>query len=168
MALILVFLLFWSEGFEKDVKFQPSTPNSCQINYIKMDETGRKGIVHLAGNPDKRGLCSAWFYVDGLPEKGRDNLRIFLRGNGKRIKIRVYLREKLNIYREVKGVFKTTGTWQVVSLSLSDSKPVWSSNFPQALTPDKNPDLFIFIENDEPGPFDVLIDQIKVGEENGE
>jgi len=164
LLLVLTFLTLWYEGFDEGINnFSLTNPNLCEINYIEKDVTGRSGIIHIKGNPEKKGLASAWLYVDKVQNiSKRSRLSLFLKGNGRKIRIRLYWKQRLNHYLEVKKTVITSGSWEEIVLFLSNSKPIWSSNFPTALTPEKKPDLFLFIENAEPGPFDILIDEINI------
>lgn len=156
----LINLLLWKEDFiQNTIKLIPDNRNPVRITYN--DTTG---CVHIEGNPENIGRSSCWLYIEKLPELDKNAyLSIYLKGDNKLVRFRIILKEKSKRpYYYLTKIIKCKNEWSEIKIFLKDGVRLLSSNYPYALTPDKEPDLFLFIENGEPGIFSIYIDKIRV------
>lgn len=126
------------------------------------------GKAFLTANPKEEGWASAWMYVEKLGQVPREaSLALTLKGNGRSLRLRYfYLGPDPGLYYSSTEYVNTNGKWQTIRLPLTKSGPFFSSNFPWAMVPDKRVQLYLFIENGEPGPFEVTLSRVSL--EKGE
>jgi hypothetical protein len=160
MITIFMFLttfIIWQENFN-----EPTSALSQLYDY-HVDILQQDGKITLTANPQFEGFASAWLYVDKeISFCNDDALEIRIRTNENVVRIRYFLREKCHGYYAAEEVIDTDSEWQDLIIPLKRTKVVSGTEFPTALTPGKNPALYLFIENGEPGNFDVQIDQISI------
>jgi hypothetical protein len=77
-------------------------------------------------------------------------------------------REGRRVYFGGEEVIGADREWQEVEIPFSEGKPFYSSNYPYALTPGREPCLYLFIENRFPGEFDVELEGISVFRPGGD
>jgi hypothetical protein len=120
------------------------------------------GQTVLTANPNEEGWASAWMYQEkiGKVPVGTE-LALTLKGNGRSLRLRYfYLGPDPGLYYSSTEYVKTDGQWQTVRLPLSQAGPFYSSNFPWAMVPDKRVEFYLFVENGEPGPFQVTLSRV--------
>jgi len=124
-------------------------------------ESGSETILHLKGAGVKKADVALWTYVEKLPPlKGNEKLMLKVRGNGK-IRITAYIKIN-NDYRSLRTFAILGPFWNDVVLPLKNSKALWTSNFPYALIPEKDIDLYLFIENAQAGSIDLFLKDIQM------
>ncbi len=153
VPLILLSLVTWQADLSPGLttlQAQPSYPVAI---------ASQAGQWVLTANPSEEGWASAWMYQEKLgPIPQGAALKVTLRGNGRSLRLRYfYLGPDPGLYYSSTEYVKTDGKWQTVSLPLSQAGPFYSSNFPWAMVPDKRVEFFLFVENGEPGPFEVTL-----------
>lgn len=161
MILISLFIfssMLWQETFTD------TTLTMSQLYDYYVDISSKEGKVFLKANPESEGFAAAWFYVDEDIAFGSfDVLKLVIKVNDNNARLRyLYRREGRKVYFGGEEIISHSEQWQEVEIPLGEAKPFYSSNYPYALTPDKNPCLYIFIDNKWPGYFDVEIDSIYV------
>lgn len=161
MILISLFIfssMLWQETFTD------TTLTMSQLYDYSIDISQKEGKVFLKANPESEGFAAVWFYVDeDIAFSSDDILKLVIKVNTNKVRFRyLYRREGRKVYFRGEEVISPDEQWQRVKIPLGEAKPIYSSNYPYALTPDKNPCLFIFIDNELPGYFDVEIDSIYV------
>jgi len=161
MILISLFIfsfMLWQETFTDTI------PTMSQLYDYSVDISSKEGKVFLKANPESEGFAAAWFYVDEDIAFGSfDVLKLVIKVNDNNARLRyLYRREGRKVYFGGEEIISHSEQWQKVEIPLGEAKPFYSSNYPYAFTPDKNPCLFIFIDNELPGYFDVEIDSIYV------
>lgn len=161
MILISLFIfssILWQEDFTD------TTLVMSQLYNYSIDISRKEGKVFLKANPDSEGFAAAWFYVEeDIAFSPFDFLKLVIKVNANKARFRYfYRREGRKVYFRGEEVISRGEQWQKIKIPLKEAKPYYSSNYPYALTPNKNPCLFIFIDNELPGYFDVEIDSIYV------
>jgi len=165
VAFLVTLIILWGESFDKGKgNFVSCERNPSEVSFLKVDETGRYGIVSIRGTPSEIGRSCAWIYFEEpLKIKESHSLVLTLRGNGRKIRVRVYfLKDGRLPYYAVEKTVETSKEWERLEIPFSEGLPIWSSNFPMALVPGRRPPIFLFIDNGEPGPFEVYLDEIAV------
>lgn len=160
MITIFMFLstfILWQEDFT-----EPTSVLSQLYDY-HVDIKQQEGKVTLTANPQFEGFASVWLYVDReISLCNDDALEIRIRTNENVVRIRYFLREKCHGYHAAEEIIDADSAWQDVVIPLQRTQLLSGTEFPTALTPGKNPALYLFIENGEPGNFNVQIDQISI------
>ena len=158
IVLILASTVLWHEDFTENVS------TFSQLYDYNVDISHEDGIVTLIANPQFEGFASAWFYVEG--EAGyhtNDVLAMRIKVNANTVRLRYFFRKKtFKEYYAGEQMIQTAEEWQTVQIPLRNATPFFGMEFPAALTPDKTPVLYLFIENAAPGAFNVELDQISI------
>ncbi len=153
--------LIWEEDFTNDLA------TVRQLYNYTISIAHKKGAVSLQGSPQKEGGSTAWFYVDQSEKRGyftKDHvleLNLTVPLNKARISY-YYMLEGAAYYHGGQIIVEPKEESQTIEIPFAQAKPFYSGNFPYALTPNKVPALFVFIDNLEPGAFEVLVDRIAV------
>lgn len=158
IILIMASTLLWQEDFDHDVS------TLSQLYDYKVDISQEDGIVKLMADPQFEGFASAWLYVEGEAGFGTtDALVMRIKVNANPVRLRYFFRKKAcKQYHAGEYIVQPTGEWQTVQIPLRNATPFFGMEFPAALTPDKAPVLYLFIENAVPGDFSVELDRILV------
>lgn len=160
--MIFLSLLFctvlWQEDFVSD-----NLPVQQLYEYtvnIQLED----GNLHLKGNPEAEGFSCAWFFLDNGPQLNENNtIEIYIKVNGTETRLKYFYKKQGSpVYWGQEIVIQQGTDWQKIKIPLIQAKPFYSSNFPFALTPDKTPTLYFFIDNLTPGNFDTEIDYISI------
>ena|GEM_PF-1452911 len=168
---IFIFIMFssilWGEKFTgKTGRWISDQRNPVKIIYSPRGIKDTLGYVHMEGNPEDVGRSSAWFYVKKIPGISTSSyISIRLKGNGNLLRFRILFKNKGEkpYYYLIKYVYSPK-EWKDIKIYIKDARPIWSSNYPYALTPLLSPDFFLFVENGKPGKFSVYIHEVKVEE----
>jgi hypothetical protein len=161
MLLLCLFVLtpvLWQEDFIDGIA------TMSQLYEYEIEISHLDGKVILNGNPQFEGFSSAWFYLDSeILFSENDILELKIKVNNNKMRLNYFYRKKGSpVYYAGEEIISASEDWQQIKLPLMCAKPFYSSNFPFALTPDKTPALYIFIDNLLPGTFNVEIDKISV------
>ena len=119
------------------------------------------GEVSLENNG---GFSSVRYFMNDMPIKPENNIRIRLKGDGKTYQLRI----KNNRRYEYAYMheFKTTGEWQEIEVQANEMYPIYRGN--RLNRPNYNHDsineLSFLIGNGKPETFQLLIDRIEVVE----
>ena len=160
--IFLTLFIFSSILWQED--FTDTTVSMNQLYDYSIDISYEEGIVSLTAHPQLEGGAAAWFYVDeDITFSADDVLRVVIRVRENEVRLR-YLcrREGRTVYFGGDEVISPGAEWQRIEIPLTEAKPFYSSNYPYALTPGKEPCLFIFIDNLVPGDLDVQLDNVSV------
>lgn len=160
--MIFLSLLFGSVLWQEE--FIDARLSVQQLNEYTVNIQLYNSCLYLKGNPEAEGSSCAWFYLDKDIKLTEDEiLEIYIRVIGVNTRLK-YFYEKQNsaVYWGSEVIVKASPEWQKIKLPLSEAKPFYSSNFPFALTPDRTPVLYLFIDNFTPGYFDTEIDYIAI------
>ncbi|MEO0094657.1 MAG: hypothetical protein ABIL46_07490 [candidate division WOR-3 bacterium] len=155
---LLFNVVLWHEDFVND------NLSVQQLYEYTVDIRMEEGNLQLRGNPGAEGFSCAWFYLDDSIQLTEDDLiemRIKVTGVETRLKY-LYKKKGSPIYWGQEIIVYTDTDWQKIRIPLKQARPFYSSNFPFALTPDKTPTLYFFIDNFTPGNFDTKIDYISI------
>lgn len=165
VSTIITFNL-WTSNFATGIEpFQSNPRNPVNIYHTKEGALNSKGTVKIIGTPNLPGRASAWMYIDSTPCSPNTIVSFFMKGNNKKVRFRIlYKKPGSNSYLYLKTILTIKTEWQKIEIPLKDAKPLWSSNYPYALVPGKNPDFFLFIENGDSGQFEVIIDEMAIEE----
>ena len=158
ISLLIISSMLWRKEFTDTV------PAMSQLYYYSVDINCDEGKILLKANPQFEGFASAWFYVDEDITFNSDGiLEMVIKVSDNEVRFRYFYRkEGHEVYFAGKEIISSDKQWQKVEIPLGEAKPFYSSNFPFALTQDKKPCLYIFIDNKLPGNYDVEIDRISV------
>jgi hypothetical protein len=158
LTLFILSSILWQEDFTD------TTVSMSQLYDYSIDISYEEGIVSLAAHPQLEGAAAAWFYVDeDISFSADDALRVVIKVRESEVRLRyLYRREGRTVYFGGDEVISPSDEWQRVQIPLTEGRPFYSSNYPYALTPGKEPCLFIFIDNLVPGDLDVQIDNVSV------
>ena len=149
-------VILWQEDFVQ------TAGGLQQLAHYKVRIENRDGRVILTGNPAREGHSSAWLAIDQLDLTGKELIKIRLRVDRNRLRIRYFpFDPKRRIYLEGRRYMDTSG-WVEITIPLSDATPFPSLKFPYLLKPNQRPALYLFFENDRPGPFRIEIDRITI------
>ncbi|MCX7994446.1 MAG: hypothetical protein N3A65_01565 [candidate division WOR-3 bacterium] len=160
----MVFAVFLFSTVLWQIDFLEDSPSFQQLYEYTINIQQEDGILHLTGNPDAEGFSSAWFYLDNGMQLKEDNIiEISMRVKGVATRLKYLYRKKGSaVYWGQEIIIEKSTQWQKIILPLQQAKPFYSSNFPFALTPDKTPVIYFFIDNLIPGNFDTEIDYISI------
>jgi len=160
--IFISFCIFSSILWQED--FTDTTLVMSQLYNYSINISHKEGKAFLIANPDSEGFAAAWFYVEeDIAFTPLDVLNLVLKVNANKARFKYfYRREGRKVYFRGEEIISPSEQWQKIEISLKETKPYYSSNYPYALTPNKNPCLYIFIDNELPGYFDVEIDSIYV------
>ena len=159
LTLFIFSSILWQEDFADTTAVAVS-----QLYDYSIDVSQEEGIVSLTANPQLEGGAAAWFYVEeDIAFNADDLLRIVIKVRDNDVRLRYfYRREGRKVYFGGDETIRPSAEWQRVEIALADAKPFYSSDYPYALTPGKQPCLYLFIDNMLPGNLDVEIDNISV------
>jgi hypothetical protein len=145
-------------------EFADTTEVIRQLYDYSVEIASEEGIVSLKANPQFEGFAAAWFYVDEDIAFGCDDvLQVVIRVNDNAVRLRYFCRmDGCDVYFGGEITISQTEDWHKVEIPLRDAKPYYSSEYPYALTPGKKPCLYVFIDNELPGNYDVELDRISV------
>ncbi len=151
-------VLLWQEDFAEDIS------TMSQLYDYTVNITHENGRVYLKADPQSEGFASAWFYVDDNIVLSSENIvALDVKINDNKVRLRYFYRKRSrSVYFAGEEIIGPDSKWRRVTIPLEQAKPFYSSNFPYALTPNKSPALFLFIENALPGHFDVEVDRISI------
>ncbi len=155
--LIIAFVV-WVTNF-KDKKLEIK-----QLENYKIEIHNTEQGIALKGDPEEQGFSSAWFYIpENIEISTNDTLSIKMKVIKNAVRLRYFLlSEDKRVYLlGIKYIYESK-KWQEIEIPLEDSRPFYSSNFPWSLLPDKEPSMYIFVENQYPGEFYVKISSVKV------
>jgi hypothetical protein len=158
IVLILASAVLWQEDFTDNVS------TLSQLYDYNVAISHEDGIVTLTANPQFEGFASAWLYVEGeVGYHTSDALEMRIKVNANTVRVRYFFRKKTcKEYYAGEQMIQTAEDWQTVQIPLRSATPFFGMEFPAALTPDKTPVLYLFIENAAPGDFNVELDRISV------
>jgi len=157
IVLILASALIWQEDFTESIS------TMSQLYDYSVEIVHQEGIVRLKANPQFEGFASAWMYLDENLRFEDATLRLRVKVNANTVRLRYFFRrETAKCYDAGEHTIEVSEGWQEISLPLESGRPFYGSEFPRALTPDKNPAMYIFIENAMPGYFEVELDRISI------
>jgi hypothetical protein len=158
IVLILASTLLWQEDFDNNVS------TMSQLYDYNVDISHKDGKVTLTAHPQFEGFASAWLYVDGdVGFDAGDVMELRIKVNANAVRLRYFFRKNVcKQYHAGEYNIPAAEEWQTVEIALRDATPFFGTEFPAALTPDKTPTLYLFIENAVPGDFDVELDRISV------
>lgn len=162
ISLFILSSIFSSMLWQED--FTDTIPPMSQLYDYSIDISSEEGKVFLKGNPQFEGFAAAWFYVDeDIVFSSDDVLEVVIKVNDNNARLRYFCRmDGCEVYFAGQKIISSDEQSQKVEIPLGETKPYYSSNYPYALTPGKKPCLYIFIDNELPGNFDVEIDRISV------
>ena len=156
-------LLFFSLSLESGImnfRSGERLPSSVSIlsNYLSGERCAR-----ISGYSEKKGGTLAWTYVEDLPDDlSEARFLLKVRGRGP-LRASVYFKKgKDRPYYFLRKEVYLEDSSETLIFPAEEAKPIWSSNFPDALLPDKSVDLFLFIDNFSPGSLDVYIEKFEV------
>lgn len=156
IELFLINLILWKGDFK--------SLNIRQLyDYTISIQVSDEGLI-LKGKPEDEGHSAAWLYLpENLKILSSDTLFIKIKVNKNTVRLRYfYLSEDERVYLLGIKYIESARDWQEIIIPLNCAKPFYSNNFPWSLVPDKKPSMYIFIENNYPGDFDVEIKNIKL------
>lgn len=155
---LLLGAILWQEDFIND-----NLPIQQLYEYTVNIQV-KDGYLHLKGNPEAEGFSCTWFFLDnGLQFTGDHIIEIYLKVNGTETRLKYFYKKQGSpVYWGQEIVVQQSTAWQKIKIPLNQAKPFYSSDFPFALTPDKNPVLYLFIDNLTRGNFDTVIDYISI------
>ena len=158
IILILASTLLWQEDFTDNAS------TMSQLYNYSVEISHEDGIVTLIANPQFEGFASAWLYVEGdVGYHTSDALKMRIKVNANTVRLRYFFRKKIcKEYHAGEQMIQTAEDWQTVQIPLRNATPFFGMEFPAALTPDKTPVLYLFIENAAPGDLNVELDWISV------
>lgn len=158
LTLFIFSSILWQEDFSD------TSMTMSQLHDYSIDISYEEGIVSLTAHPQFEGGAAAWFYVDEEVSFSADDvLRVVMRVRENEVRLRyLYRREGRKVYFGGDALISPGPEWQRVEIPLTEGRPFYSSNYPYALTPGKEPCLFIFIDNLLPGDLDVQLDNVSI------
>ena len=158
IVLILASTLLWQEDFDDNVS------TMSQLYDYNVEISHEDGKVIITARPQFEGFASAWLYVDGdVGFDAGDALELRIKVNVNTVRLRYFFRKKTcKQYHAGEYNIPAAEEWQTVQIPLDNATPFFGTEFPAALTPDRTPILYLFIENAMPGDFDVELDRIAV------
>lgn len=162
IELFLINLILWKNDFK--------SLNVRQLYDYKISIQVSDERLILKGEPEDEGHSAAWLYLpENLKILSCDTLFIKIKVNKNTVRLRYfYLSEDKRVYLLGIKYIESSKDWQEILIPLDSAKPFYSNSFPWSLVPDKKPSMYIFIENDYPGNFDVEIKCIELkGEREG-
>ena len=164
-ALITASTVLWMDDFKPDTEIWVADQrNPVSISYFPISNGDTIGYTHIEGNPKDVGRSSAWLYVDKIPNLSTASfVSLKVKGNGNLVRFRILFKNLGKTpYYYLQQNIRIADDWKEIKISSQNAHPIWSSNYPYALTPGLSPDFFLFVENGEPGSFSVEIDKIEV------
>ncbi len=158
MIYFIMAIFVWEISF-KDKKSEIKQLLNYKVEIHKKEE----GIL-IKGEPEEEGSSSAWLYApENIEISTNDTLIIKVKVLKNTLRLRYFLlSEDKRVYLLGIKYINESKEWKEIEIPLKDSKPFYSSNFPWSLLPDKKPSLYIFMENQYPGEFQVKISSVKV------
>lgn len=170
--ILFIFLLLCSPVLLHE-DFTDTITTMSQLYDYSIDVSSKEGKVFLKATPHFEGFAVAWFYVDkDIVFTSEDVLELVIKVNDNKARLRYFCRiDGREVYFAGEEIISSNEQWQEIEIPFKEAKPFYSSNYPYALTPDKKPCLYIFIDNELPGNFDVEIDRVSVfrpGSDEGE
>ncbi len=166
IILLTLFSILWKNDFTETQEGWVSDPkNPVEITHILEEDS--TGYVFIQGEPEDVGRSSAWLYIEELSLLDENSyLSIRTKGNENLLRIRVFFKKKgKKPYYHLTKFVNAPKEWTNIEIYLKDANAIWSSNYPDFLTPSLSPDFFLFVENGEPGSFSVYIDKLEIMEE---
>jgi hypothetical protein len=164
VALLIVSAVLWQERFVDGV----SSMNQLYDYTVDIVHEGEKVLLQAVLQEDE--YAAAWFSSDvanPFPEHAR--VRLLVKVNSNTVRLRLFCRRHgHSVYFTSTRNIAASEHWQTIEVSLHDTRPFYSSNFPASLTPGREPALFLIIENAHPGLFNMEIDDILVLEQQEE
>lgn len=164
-ALICTSTVLWMDDFKSDTGIWVANQrNPVSISYFPINNGDTIGYVHIAGSTEDVGRSSAWLYVEKIPALSTASyVSLKVKGNGNLVRFRILFKNLGKTpYYYLQQNIRIADDWKEIKISFKNAHPIWSSNYPYALTPGLSPDFFLFVENGEPGSFSVGIDKIEV------
>jgi hypothetical protein len=158
LIFFLAAFIIWQEDFAD------TTPVMQQLYDYDVDVVQQNGTVKLTANPQFEGFASAWLHVDKeIVLAENDVLVIHIRGSENSARIRYFFRkgECLEYYAG-EEIITASNEWKDVIIVLKQAVLFSGTEFPAALTPNKNPYLYVFVENASPGNFEIEIERISI------
>ena len=164
VALLIVSAVLWQEQFINGV----SSMNQLYDYTVDIVHEGEKVI--LRADLQDEEFAAAWFSIDESRPFPQDAIvRLTVKVNSNTARLRLFCRRHgHSVYFAGAKSIAADEHWQAVDIRLQDTKPFYSSNFPASLAPGKEPALFLIIENEQPGAFNIEIDDIVVLESKEE
>jgi hypothetical protein len=157
MVLIIASTLVWQEDFTEGVS------TLSQLYDYTVEIVHQEGLVKLTANPQFEGFAAAWMYLDENVRVADATLHIRIKVNTSAVRLRYFFRkEQAKYYHAGEYIIEVSEGWQDVNVPLRYGRPFYGSEFPRALTPGKNPAVYLFIENAMPGYFQAELDRISI------
>ncbi len=155
VEIFLINLILWKGDFKS------LAPRQLYDYKVLIHLTDDKLI--LKGNPKDEGFSAAWLYLpENLKILPSDTLFIKIKVNKNTVRLRYfYLSEDERVYLLGIKYIGSSKEWQEISIPLNSAKAFYS-NFPWSLLPRKKPSMYIFIENNYPGDFDVELKNVEL------
>jgi len=163
MVVFLWILMFLSSGPGNGLSNFRSGERSPSSVRILSDSLSGEACARISGYSEKKGGTLAWTYVEDLPDDlSEARFLLKVRGRGP-IRASLYFRKgKSRPFYFLRREVYLEDTAVTLIFPTEEAKPIWSSNFPEALLPDKNADLFLFIDNFSPGSLDVYVEKFEM------
>ena len=155
--------LFFSLSLRSGILNFRSGERSPSSVRILSDSLSGEPCVRISGYSEKKGGTMAWTYLEDLPDDlSEARFLLKVRGRGP-IRASLYFRKgKSRPFYFLRREVYLEDTAVTLIFPTEEAKPIWSSNFPEALLPDKNADLFLFIDNFSPGSLDVYVEKFEM------
>ena len=118
-----------------------------------------KGYVSLENNG---GFSSIRYPLETMSTKGRSEIILKVKGDGKRYQFRV--KDKQSTYYSYIHYFETSGDWEEITIPLKEMNPSFRGrklNFPN-FNEDSIEEISILIANYKAESFELLIDEISL------